>query len=123
MKKSTRITKSHRICYVLACFDGPMHEPLTRKEVMEVVHVLEGKSFESFKPNSNTCYWKPSLTVGFVKRGDGYARRLVDKCSVLVRGYVTVAGKRGNELVYALTDKGRELADEYRETKKARIVL
>ena len=89
------ITKAHLICFVLSHFTVP----LTRNEVMVMVHVW-GRRPGQFTPTSNSCYWSPT---GLAAGG---------KSSVLVKGLVTVAGKKGNTLTYALTDRGRDLASQ-----------
>jgi len=94
--KKPRITKAHRICYVLS-----VHGNLTRVEAMRHVHQLEGKHPDAFTPTSNNCYW--TSTGG----GNG------GQCSVVHKGLVRIVPRGGRKFVYANTPEGTALAAEY----------
>lgn len=117
--------KAHLICYVLSQGGGPM----TRPDVMRRVEEIEGKDPSRFNPKTNNSYWAPAE----VKRAERYEQdpnnpngpylavnpRMVPndapgayRSGVLIRGLVKAAGKRGHALVYELTPKGQEFAEE-----------
>jgi hypothetical protein len=126
--------KTHMICWVLARAGRPM----TRPEVMQKVEALEGKDPAAFKPTTNVDYWAPSPVL----RGDwainpdnpeGPYRQINKRpvpntgiharYSVLRRGFVKVAGKKGNQLLYELTLSGQRVAAEADEWIKSRSDL
>lgn len=90
-----RITKAHRICFILS-----QHPNLTRVEAMRRLHALEGRS-RPFVPTSNHSYW---VTTG---GGNG------GRCSVVFKGLVKVTGKVGNALTFANTEAGDKAVAEY----------
>lgn len=119
--------KAHLICYVLSQAGGPMERPA----VMQKVEAIEGKDPERFSSKTNNCYWSPAT----MKTGDWVqdparpddqwarvrtnTREVPNTCageaakqSVLRRGLVQLAGKRGNALLYTLTPEGQKFADE-----------
>jgi len=122
--------KAHLICYVLA----QAGKPTSRYEIMRQVHAIEGKAPEKFQTRTNNSYWAPatvkrnewqrdengqivfepdtgravSLGVRDVPNDAGGARR----SGVLIRGLVKTVGKKGNTLLYALTEKGEQFAKE-----------
>ena len=120
--------KTHLIYWVLSRAGGP----LSRPAVMQRVGAVEGKDPTGFKPRSNVDYWRPSPVMKSdwerdaegqpVFDPDGSYRRTPERMvpntsfgaqySVLVRGFVKVAGKKGNQLLYELTPEGQRLADE-----------
>ena len=119
--------KAHLICYVLAQNGAPMARP----DVMRKVEEIEGKNPANFQSNTNNSYWSPAeMTVGDwvpdpARPGDQWARIMVNKrkvpntsaghaarFSVMRRGLVQVAGKKGNKLLYSLTPEGQRFADE-----------
>ncbi len=89
--------KAATICYVLL-----MNGPSARISIMKTVHVLE-KSKIPFKETSNQSY--------FLVSPPGWHCQDAAR-SVLVKGLVRKASKRGNTIVYDLTEKGRKLALE-----------
>ena len=125
--------KPHMICWVLSQAGRPMSRP----EVMRQVEKLEGKDPEAFRPTTNQDYWRPA-TVNRPERWDPdpdpanpghyipFNPRDVPndtagaKSSVLVRGFVKVAGKKGNQLLFTLTPAGEQLAAEADAWIKAR---
>lgn len=92
--------KAATICYVLL-----MNGPSTRISIMKTVHALE-KSKIPFKETSNQGY--------FLVSPPGWHCRDAAR-SVIVRGLVRQASKRGNTIVYDLTPAGRKLAHEAAE--------
>src|SRR5579863_6457086 len=128
--------KTHMICWVLA----QAGQPMSRPEVMQKVHALEDKDPTAFKPGSNKDYWAPSpvmrsdWVIGpngeMVQDAEGHFQRTPEamvpntginaRYSVMRRGYVKVAGKKGNQLLYALTPEGEKLAEEADEWIKSR---
>lgn len=99
-----RIRKRHFICYVIA----QSNESLTRYEILERVHMLEGNKRQFVKTHNN-CYFQPNAEA----YGQTHAR-----ASVVMQGYVYPKTKRGNSIIYGLTDKGRALVEEYVEWAK-----
>jgi len=124
--------KAHLICWALSRGGQPM----SRREVMKVVWELEGLSPEEFKPDTNHDYWSPPESWGHdgwepdPEAGEGRYRQINRrrvphtgvhaKYSVLRRGFVKVAGKRGNTLLFELTPDGQQLARECDEWMKSR---
>jgi len=128
--------KAHLICWVLAQAGRPMSRP----EVMQKVHALEAKDPTAFKPNSNIDYWAPSPVMRsdwernpeghMIQDPNGEFRRTPErmmpntgthaKYSVMRRGFVKVAGKKGNQLLYGLTPEGEKAAAEADEWIKSR---
>ena len=123
--------KAHLICYVLSRGGRPMSRP----EVMRQVERIEGKDPASFHPAHNNCYWSPATMIQKHLRRDAEGRPLRNadntgwdveseeevpntmaghaaRFSVLRRGLVQRAGKRGKEFLYALTSKGEQFAAE-----------
>lgn len=73
-----------------------LNGPMTRKDLMREVARIEGKPF---RPTSNHCYFaKPSTGSGFYKT--------TDETSLVAKGYIRVAGKKGNAYLWGLTPKG-----------------
>jgi hypothetical protein len=106
---------------------------MSRPDVMRQVEKLEGKDPAAFKPTSNNSYWAPAEVMRsewerneageMIQDPDGRfrqtpARMMPNPASgayrygVLVRGLVKVAGKKGNQLLYTLTDAGQKFAEE-----------
>jgi len=124
--------KPHMICWVLAQAGVPMSRP----DVMRKVDKLEGKDPTTFTPSSNQDYWRPpTMETGDWEpdpdptRPGHYIRtnirtvpnsRSGARSSVLVRGLVKVAGKKGNQLLYTVTDAGQKYAAEADEWIKSR---
>jgi len=116
--------KPHLICWVLSQGGRPMSRP----EVMQKVEALEGKDPATFKPTTNQDYWRPAtMETGDWEpdpdptRQGHYVRTNVRtvpnttagaRPSVLARGLVQLAGKKGNQLLYSLTPAGEQFAAE-----------
>jgi len=130
--------KVHMICYVL----WHAGRPLTRPEVMQQVHSLEGKDPVSFKPTSNVSYWAPATRMKMQWQRNEHGQLVQDPETpgrflgnyeevpndvtgplaqgVLVRGLVKDVGKRGNSLLYTVTEKVEQFAKEADEWMKSR---
>lgn len=92
-----RPTKTHVICYVLK----QAARPMTRLELMRVVHLLQGRG-TPFRPGSNTDYFKPN-------------RRYDEWMGPHARGLIRIAGQQRRFLTYELTETGAQHAREYEE--------
>jgi hypothetical protein len=128
--------KTHMICWVIA----HAGRPLPREEIMRKVSALEGHAPEEFKPTSNHDYFAPSPVMRsdwerneqghMIQDPDGTFRRTPERMvpnpavharySVLRRGFVKVAGKKGNLVLYDLTPEGEKLAAAADEWIKSR---
>lgn len=101
MKNVTK-TKTYAICSVIAAAETA-GEQLTRVEILEQVHAFQtqlGLKVAPFKPTSNHCYFSPT--------GNGNGGEM----SVVYRGLVKSAVKRGRSYLYELTAAGEKwLAD------------
>ena len=122
--------KAHLICYVLAQAGTPM----TRPDVMRKVAEIEGKPAERFKPQTNNSYWAPATVKRSKWQRDEQGEIVRDpqthypvslgmeevpnephgayRSGVLVRGLVKAAGKKGHALLYTVTEKGQQFAEE-----------
>jgi hypothetical protein len=69
--------------------------PLSRYEVMAPIHASKGKT-----KNWGNSYFKPTWSY----YGHG------KESSLILKGLIKVVGKRGNTIIYDLTEAGRELA-------------
>ena len=101
---AARITKSHAICYAIMRLAQESGCP-SRVETMAYVHRLEGRA-TPFKPGSNVCYFIPSASTS--PYGPG-----ASASSVLVKGLVVQAGKRGRTMTYAVTPAGMAMAQAF----------
>ncbi len=99
-----KITKAHRICYVLSLFP----HGLTRVEIMRCVHMLEGKTTR-FSRNTHLDYFRPGPR-GRALHGEGAGDLWL---SPRARGMFEVARKRQNTFIYKNTALGTKVAQEY----------
>lgn len=125
---------AHIICWALSQGGG---KPMTRYEIMKIVHdvdiELETVGPDTpFSPQKNNSYWSPKMADKWDWERDpngphqwtqrkvpGSHRQVPNtygghatKFSVLRRGLVELAGKRGNSLLYVLTPEGEKFAAE-----------
>lgn len=84
---------------------------MTKADLLRQTAIIEGKPY---KPNSNGSYFVPVVNnyLGY-QRGDDYEK--LCKASLVANGSINVVGKQGNALLYNLTDKGRQVAQEYKQ--------
>jgi len=100
-----KITKAHRICYVLSLFP----HGLSRVEIMRCVHMLEGKTTR-FARDTHLDYFRPGPRGhrGFPIEGSGDGW-----LSPRARGMFEVARKCQNTFIYKNTALGNKVAQEY----------
>lgn len=104
--RQRRSPKMREICKTLA----NARVPLTRIQVMCDVHYRTRGAGAKFKPNSNRCYFRRMRDE---QTKDAYGNAYHDEAtySVIINGLVRIAGKtKTGELLYELTDAGREFA-------------
>jgi len=101
-----RPTKTHLICYVL----DQVNIPMTREDILRRVYILQpGKV--NFRATSNKSYFDP---CNGPHRSWGMPGHRCMDISLVVKKLIKKSGRNSKRfMLYALTPKGKKLADEY----------